>query len=159
MTDLRIAGSPARGVMLDVTPEARAALAELGIDAPASITFLMRELNERQKERFQQVTANATDDAPVVLYVMRETAPDVDERVFREMLRDMTTTPRTQFLAAYASGGYVPDPKATAAAVGRVTAMQTETMLSMLGSSEPSPSSPTTTASAPGSETGSPPLS
>lgn len=158
MTNLRIAGATARGVELDVTEEARAVLAELGIEAPSSVTFLMRELNERQQERFALMAKNS-GDTDLLLYIMREGAPDVDERVFREMLRDLANTQRAQLIAAYSSGGHVPSPKATAAAVGRLAAQQTEAIMEQLGNSEPSPFLPPTTASAPGSETDSDPQS
>lgn len=150
-----ILGVAARPVRLDLTEDAREALAEQGVTIPpAEVVFYMEELSERQLERFNREALSVPENDLLLAVMRRTAAPGTDERVFRELIRDLRPTQRAQFIGAYGNGGLVPDPKVTAEAVARVSTDATHHLLEQLANGAPSPSSPTTTASAPGKSGG-----
>ncbi|GBF05843.1 hypothetical protein DAERI_060103 [Deinococcus aerius] len=141
-----IIGAAARPVRLTLTEEAREELRKAGLEnPPADLVFYMQELSERQRERFTRESQSLSENDLLLTVMRRTAAPGTDERALAEMIRDMRPTQRAQFLGAYGNGGLVPDPKATAGAVARMTAEMTDRLLGQLGSGEPSPSSPATT--------------
>lgn len=150
-----ILGVTARAVVLDLTEEARAELVTQGLALPPrEVTFYMEELSERQLDRFNREVRSLSENDLLLLVMGRTAAPGTDPRIFPELLRDLRPTQRAQFIAAYGNGGLVPDPKATAQAVARMSTQMTHHVLGQLASDEPSPSSPATTASAPGKSDG-----
>lgn len=161
-TRLDITGVRTNELRLPLPQDTKDALAKKGIEAPDEVTLYLQEATGRELQRFEQAQApggpaQRDTAAFIVDLMMRRAAPGTDVRVLQELVHDMTPTAIAQVTHAYCRG-VLPDPKALMAAMTRLTS-QTETLLLMQLASGTLHSSPTSTASDPGSDTASGPPS
>jgi hypothetical protein len=122
----------------------RTALQERGIEVPEFLVLLLRPATAREVEELAgyQVKPPSGPEATRMLrnLLLRRVAPDTDERVVDELVKDLPPTGVTQLMFMYTEGR-PPNPKEQAAIQERVR--------TLLAASPPAaaPSSPSSTGS------------
>ncbi|WP_157445358.1 hypothetical protein [Deinococcus actinosclerus] len=158
---LPITGRPTLRVVLAVPETTRAALAEQGVTAPAEVELWLQEATLRERAQVEQAQRTLGQQDPtewLAGLLHKRSAAGTDLPVLRELILDMTPTTIAQLTQAYVTGRLA-DPKTLRAALAQTETRLEAALLEQLGNGEPSPSSPTGTASNPGSETNSNPAS
>lgn len=128
-------GTPGKLTPFPITAEARAELAEQGIDAPEHLTLHLRTATGRERKKFQTRVAvcRTTDDQRELVadLLLGRMAEGTDRRLVREVLEDTDEVTLNQLMYAYLNG-VIPDPKALERAVDGALARTTPRMLAGL---------------------------
>ncbi len=104
-----------RTLRLPLPPDTKNALLAQGIEPPDGVTLLLRQATPRETEQLAAVNNSPPKTGPaatawMVNLLMRRAVQGTDERVVRELVKDMTPSAITIFMFAYTEGR-MPDPK------------------------------------------------